>query len=199
MMQGITFSQPVSSPTNQLQGRLWGLPSCWLPVSLHPQCQWSETHIPVFLTTVVCFDSRSCLPLHLLGASWAQITLKWTEEWGKYSTQLCLLWGLGPGETCCYAFRYRAGLASEAIRWEPVCMYKNVCLCTKIWISPVVRDGLVQRGSRLDGDKRFLTGSEAVNPGNMAATPLKIKGSSIWRLYWASYPWVNLNSLSPEA
>lgn len=43
---------------------------------LHPQLQRSEAHIPVFQTGVVCFDSQACLPLHVLGADWAQITLK---------------------------------------------------------------------------------------------------------------------------
>lgn len=135
MMQGITFSQPVNTWSSQLQVSFWGLPSCWLPA--YPQHQWSEAHIPVSLTRVVRFDSPSCLPLHVLGGlTGAQITLKWTEEWGKYSTQLCLLWGLRPGETCCYTFRYRAGLASEAVGREPVCICKNVCLGTKIKISP---------------------------------------------------------------
>lgn len=165
MIWGILFSQSVSTRSCQLlSGSLWALLSCCLPMCLHPQLQWSEAHIPVFLTGVIYFDSQVCLLLHVLGANWAQITLKWIEEWGKYSTQLCLLWARGPEETCCYASRYRAGLASEDVFREPVCIYKNVCLDTKLEISPMVRDGKVKRGSELDGDKRFLTGKKAANP-----------------------------------
>lgn len=151
MMQRVLFSQPVSTRSSQGAFELCPAADC-----LHPQLQWSEAHIPVFLTRVVCFDSQACLPLHVLGANQAQITLKWTEEWGKYSTQLCLLWGSGPGETCCYTFRYRASLASEDVFREPVCIYKNVCLDTKIKISPMVKDGNVKTESKLDGDKRFF-------------------------------------------
>lgn len=49
-----------------------------------------------------------------------------------------------------------AGLASEAVFTEPVCIYKNVCLNTKIKISPMARDGNVKRESELDGDKRYF-------------------------------------------
>jgi len=50
--------------------------SCTQLPPAHPQLQWSKAHIPVFLTEVVCFDSQGCLPLHILGANWAQIPLK---------------------------------------------------------------------------------------------------------------------------
>ena len=41
---------------------------------------------------------------------------------------------------------------------------RNVCLGTKIKISPVARDGRKMGESELDGDKRFFTGREATNP-----------------------------------
>lgn len=49
-----------------------------------------------------------------------------------------------------------AGLASEAVRREPVCIYKNVCFGTEIKISPLAGDGIAKRESKLDADKRFF-------------------------------------------
>lgn len=53
--------------------------------------------------------------------------------------------GPGPGETCRYTFRYGGrSEASEAVRREPVCIYKNVCFGTEIKISPMAGDGIAK-------------------------------------------------------
>lgn len=85
-------------------------------VCLHPQLQWSQAHITVSLTGVVCFDSRACLRLHVPGLtelrSPPQMSCGVREI---FNTAVLTRRAGGRGRRAAFAFRCWVGLSSEVV------------------------------------------------------------------------------------
>lgn len=115
----------------------WSLLPSLFAVCLHPQLQQSQAHITVSLTGLVYFDSRACLRLHVPGLtelrSPPQMSCGVREI---FNTAVLTRWAGGRGRRAAFAFRCWAGLSSEVVFREPVCIYKNVCVDMKIKIFP---------------------------------------------------------------
>lgn len=123
----LVFSACKHQWNQLLSGSLWALPSCRSPMRLHLQLRRSEAHFPVFLTAAVCFDSRPVYRFMSWGLTGLRSPSNELRSEGNIQHSCAYFEGWGqerPGETCCCAFRYGTGLASEAFFREPVCIYK---------------------------------------------------------------------------